>query len=612
MLHLRRISLIILGLVLGQLTGFSQDITQTIRGSVRDMETKAPLLAATIAIYNESNLVAASVADTNGNFRLENVSLGRYSVVCSFIGYRQQVVSDVLVSTAKEVVLPIEMEESPLEIDEISILASGRKGESLNKMAFVSARTFSVEESNRYAGSRGDPARMASNFAGVQGNDDSNNDLVIRGNSPLGVLWRYEGVNIPSPNYFGVSGSTGGPVTILNNKVLAPSNFMTGAFPAEYGNSNAGVFDLKMRNGNNEKHEFSGQFGILGAELMAEGPMSKRGRSSYLVAYRYSTLFLFSKIGIEFPDETQYQDLNFKLNLPTRNSGNFSLFGMGGTGYTEILASEDLVPEPDNIYGDQDMDEHFRTSMGVVGLNYSKALGSSSFIKITLAASRELQTNHLDKVFRHIENDTFVIDSIRIPHNAYHNIQNKYSANLSWNKKINRQHSFRTGLIFDVYQFDMEDSIFNEASLSFMTRLDHQGLAKLSQPYAQWKYQASDKLTFNAGLHAQFLQMEENASKSLEPRLGLNYRPNEQHTFSYGTGLHSQMIPTYIYFANPGNPEGNYTQPNRDLGFIRSFHQVLSWDYYLNSNLKIKAETYYQYLYQVPVRLYLLLLLCTG
>ena len=134
-----------------------------------------------------------------------------------------------------------------------------------------------------------------------------------------------------------------------------------------------------------------------------------------------------------------------------------------------------------------------------------------------------------------------------------------------------------------------------------MTRLDHQGLAKLSQPYAQWKYRATDKLTFNAGLHAQFLQLEENVSKSLEPRLGVNYRPNEQHMFSYGTGLHSQMLPTYIYFASPGNPESAYIQPNRDLGFIRSFHQVLSWDYYLNSNLRIKAESYFQYLYQVPV-----------
>ena len=387
MFHSKTILLIILGLVIGQLSAFSQDITQTIRGSIKDMETRTPLLAATIAIYSESTLVAATVTDENGAYRLESVPVGRYSVQCSFIGYRRLEISDVLVSAGKEVILPIEMEESPLEIDEISIRASGKKGETLNKMAFVSARTFSVEESGRYAGSRGDPARMASNFAGVQGNDDSNNDLIIRGNSPLGVLWRCEGVNIPNPNHFGVSGATGGPVTILNNKVLAPSDFMTGAFPAEYGNSNAGVFDLKMRNGNNEKHEFSGQVGILGAELLAEGPIHRKARSSYLMAYRYSTLFLFQKMGIDVGTDadSRYQDLSFKLNFPTRNSGNISLFGMGGKSWTNILKSEQVKPDAEDIYGTSDMDEQFRTSMGVAGLSYSKALGTNlpDFVEIS-------------------------------------------------------------------------------------------------------------------------------------------------------------------------------------------------------------------------------------
>jgi hypothetical protein len=598
----KHISLIVLGLVISLFDLFAQEVTQTIRGSVADSETKSPLFAATIAIYRDSSLVGATISDEKGVFRIENVPVGRYMAVCSYMGYRQAVIPDVLLSTGKEVILPIEMEESPMEIDEISINAAGHKGETLNKMAFVSARSFSVEETGRYAGSREDIARMASNFAGVLGNDDATNDLVIRGNSPLGVLWRYEGVNIPNPNHFGASGSTGGPVTILNNKVLAPSDFMTGAFPAEYGNSNAGVFDIRMRNGNNQKHEFSGQFGILGAELMAEGPIRKHGRSSYLVAYRYSTLFLFDKIGIDVgPDKTHYQDLNFKLNLPTRNSGNFSLFGMGGKGYTEILASEEVVPDSTKVYGDQDMDEHFGTAMGVTGLSYSKAFGSNSYLKVTLAASTEQQTNHQDKVYRHIENDTFVIDSIIIPFNGYHINQNKYSANLSWNRKMNRQHSLRAGFTFDVYQFDMLDSTLNEVSESFITRLDHKGFAFLSQPYVQWKYKASDNLTLDAGLHAQLLQLEGNGSKSLEPRLGVNFRLNAHHMFSYGTGLHSQMVPTYIYFTMLENPQGDYIEPNRDLGFIRSYHQVLSWDYYLNSNLRIKAEAYYQYLYRVPV-----------
>ncbi|MBE9517054.1 MAG: TonB-dependent receptor, partial [Bacteroidetes bacterium] len=603
MLKFKTIFLIILALLLSIENGHAQDITQTVRGTILDSETKIPQVAATVAIYDGPALVSASTTDADGMFRFDNIPVGRYAVVCSFIGYRQVNIPDVIVGAGKEVVLPVEMEESAVEIDEITIRANGRNGETLNKMTFVSARSFSVEESNRYAGSRGDPARMASNYAGVQGNDDQSNDLVIRGNSPLGVLWRCEGVNIPNPNHFGVSGGTGGPVTVLNNKVLAGSDFMTAAFPAEFGNSNAGVFDLRMRNGNNEKHEFSGQLGFLGTELTAEGPISKKGRSSYLAAYRYSTLYILQTLGIQIGTDAipQYQDLSFKLNFPVGKSGKLSIFGLGGTSYVEILASEQEKPDENKVFGDEAMDEHFQTSMGVVGMSYSRPFGTSSFMKLTLAASREHQTNRLDKVFRHLENGMYVIDTIHYSYNAYHSNVNKYSAKLSWNKKISRQLSFRAGITFDTYEFDMLDSIFNETSQAHVTRLDHTGKAFLTQPYLQWKYKPSDKLTFNAGLHGQFLHLEENRSSSLEPRMGINYRVNEKHSLSYGIGMHSQMLPTYIYFTRMENAHGEAVEPNRNLDYINSFHNVLAWDYYMNPEWRFKVETYYQHLYQVPV-----------
>lgn len=599
----KAVFLVILAMFLSVKNANTQDFTQTIRGTIHDTETKIPMAAATVAIYDGPTLVTASTTDADGDFRFEHIPVGRYSLICSFVGYSEALIPDVSVGAGKEVVLPVEMEESAVEIDEVVVKASRRNGESLNKMAFVSARSFSVEESGRYAGSRGDPARMASNYAGVQGNDDQTNDLVIRGNSPLGVLWRCEGVNIPNPNHFGVSGSTGGPVTMLNNKVLASSDFMTGAFPAEFGNSNAGVFDLRLRNGNNEKHEFSGQLGFLGTELTAEGPISKKGRSSYLANYRYSTLRILQMFEIEIGTDAvpQYQDLALKLNFPVGRTGNLSIFGLGGLSYVEILASEQEEPDSDDIYGDEAMDEHFRTAMGVTGISFSRPFGSNSFAKLTLAASREHQTNHLDKVYRHIEYDKYVVDSIHSSYNGYHCNQNKYSANLFWNKKISRQHSIKTGVIFDSYQFDMLDSIFNETSGIYVTRLDHRGFAFLSQPYVQWKYKPSNKLTLNVGLHGQLLHLEENRSTSLEPRMGVNYRINKKHTLSYGTGLHSQMLPTYIYFTRLENLSGNPVEPNQNLDFIHSFHNVLAWDYYLNSDWRFKVEAYYQHLYQVPV-----------
>ncbi|MCK4920431.1 MAG: carboxypeptidase-like regulatory domain-containing protein, partial [Bacteroidales bacterium] len=367
MKKLKIVKLIYILIMIYQLPITGQEISQTIRGSVVDQETYVPLLAATVAVYSDSILFGAGISDSNGYFRIEKIPVGRYTVIVSYMGYLPTIVPDIIVNSSKEIVLQVEMEESPLEIEEISVSATEGKGKAMNKLAYVSARSFSVEESERYAGSRGDPARMASNFAGVQGNDDSNNDLVIRGNSPLGVLWRLEGVNIPNPNHFGVCGTTGGPVSILNNKVLSLSDFMTGAFPAEYGNSIAGVFDLRMRNGNNESHEFSGQLGFLGTEIMAEGPISQKGKSSYLAAYRYSTMAIFQMLGINIGTDAvpKYQDLSFKLNFPTRKHGNISMFGIGGKSAIDILASEQLDPDDDAIFGDEAMNEHFRTGMGV-------------------------------------------------------------------------------------------------------------------------------------------------------------------------------------------------------------------------------------------------------
>lgn len=580
----------------------AQEITQTLRGTVVDLETHVPLYAATAAVYADSLLFAATITDSMGMFRMGHVPVGRYTVVVSYMGYRQVVIPDVILNSTREIVLPVEMEESPVEIEEISVSASGGKGTAMNKLAYVSARPFSAEESERYAGSRGDPARMASNFAGVQGNDDSNNDIVIRGNSPLGVLWRVEGVNIPNPNHFGVSGTTGGPVTILNNKVLSLSDFMTGAFPAEYGNSIAGVFDLRMRNGNNETHEFSGQLGFLGTELMAEGPISRSIGSSYLVAYRYSSMAIFQALGIPIGTDAipKYQDLSFKLNFPTRNRGHISLFGIGGKSAIDILASEQLVPDKKTIYGDA-MDEHFRTGMGVLGLNYTTPTGSNSLLRVTLSSSLEHQSNHLDKVYRHIENDSFKVDSIKYTFNGYHNNQRKHSLSVKWNSKINKRNSIRTGIITDLYLFDMVDSIFNEPMARYVPRLDHQGPALLIQPYLQWKLQPSDKIAITAGLHGQFLHLEQHLSHSVEPRVGLRFQVNRKNTIGFGSGLHSQMVPTYIYFSMLPDGEGDFIKSNATLDFIKSYHNVISWDYSLSRQMRIRWEAYYQHLFQVPV-----------
>ncbi|MBZ0098528.1 MAG: carboxypeptidase-like regulatory domain-containing protein, partial [Taibaiella sp.] len=340
-------------------------------------------LAGVTVVVTSVEPPVGTATDDNGNFILNDVPVGKHTVQVSYIGYNSLTIPGVLVTSGKEVLLNISMEESATRLEEVVI--SDRR-DHINEMALVSAKTFDVQETERYAGSRADPARMASNFAGVLGADDSRNDIIVRGNSPQGILWRLEDIDIPNPNHFAVSGTSGGPVTILNNKTLANSDFFMGAFPSEYGNSTAGVFDLKMRNGNEDRYEFTGQLGFLGTELAAEGPISRKGGSSFLLTYRYATLKLFEGLNIRIGTNSvpNYQDAALKLNFPMGRKANLSFFGIGGISKIDLIVSN-TNERPEELYGESDRDQYFGSNMGVLGTAFSYIINSSTYTRITVA-----------------------------------------------------------------------------------------------------------------------------------------------------------------------------------------------------------------------------------
>jgi hypothetical protein len=588
---------------------FAQTLIQTIRGSVVDQQTQFPLPGAAVVVASDSSELKSfkgTVTDENGNFRVEDVPVGRHTIKISFIGYEDRFLNNVLVTSAKEVVLDIGLEQAATKLEEVTVTA-GRDGEASNEMAVSSARSFTVEETQRYAGSRGDPARMASNFAGVQGADDSRNDIVIRGNSPLGLLWRMEGINIPNPNHFNIPGTGGGPVSMINNKTLANSDFFTGAFPAEYGNSVAGVFDLKLRNGNNEHHEFSGQFGFLGTELFAEGPLSHAHKASYLFSYRYSSLAIFNKLGIDIGTAAvpHYQDLAFKVNLPGKNKGSLSLFGIGGKSDIDILISEQKQPDR-NLYGENDRDQYFRSSSGVVGMSYKNPISSSAFVVATVALTGEMVNAWHIYVNRHLDTQNeYVVDSMK-PMLDYKFTQTKASAFLLYARKMGSGGVLNMGLSSDLYFFDFRDSVRNvdETSsgyLTWRTRWNSRDRAILLQPFVQWKYNLSEKLHLTAGLHSQYFSLS-NSLAAVEPRGGVNLSLDERSSVNLGVGLHSQLQPTYLYYYGENNDsQGNPIPHNKKMDFTKSLHVVGGYQRFLGSDLKLKVEAYYQRLYNVPV-----------
>ena len=359
-----------------------QEFTQTVRGKVIDMDSRFGLPGSNIILLGYDPQKGTS-ADENGVFVLTEVPVGRQSFQVSYTGYQTVVLSDLYVSTGKELILNIELKELVETMGEVEIIADYRKDKPINSMAVVSARSFTIEETNKYAGSYGDPARMAANYAGVASTRDNRNDIVIRGNSPIGLQYRLNGVEITNPNHFGAQGTTGGPITMLNTNLLANSDFLTGAFPAEYGNALSGVFDLNMRTGNVDKHEFWAQMGWNGLEFGLEGPFSKKSSATYLAAYRYSITDIIEKIGINLSESARYQDLSFNLNFPTKKAGVFSLFGMGGTSAIKKLDSDES--QEDWTFATHGEDLRSESTLATLGLSHYYFFNASTSIQTRLS-----------------------------------------------------------------------------------------------------------------------------------------------------------------------------------------------------------------------------------
>ncbi|MBI1183855.1 hypothetical protein GC194_06265 [bacterium] len=598
-----------LALVVGQAIG---QITQTVRGKVVDIETKYPLIGATVALLTDDGSVKGTVTDAQGHYQLTGVPIGRQTFKVSFVGYKEKVLNNIIVTSAKEVILNIELEETAMNLDEVTVTAT-RDGEVQNEMATVSAREFSVDETMRYAGSRGDPARTVANFAGVQGADDSRNDIVIRGNSPQSVIWQLEGVIMPNPSHFAIPGTNGGPVSIVNFKTLRNSDFYTGAFPAEFGNSTAGVFDLKLRNGNNQRHEFSGMFGLMGTEAFAEGPINKAKGSSYLINYRYSTISLFLKLGVDVGTTSapRYQDATFRFTFPQKNGAELALWGMGGLSYTEILISPQASPVQE-LYGDSDRDQYFRSNVGITGLTYSYPINKNTFWKTTLAASNQRINAHHDRIISRdtLPDGNFNPKNVKItPLLQYTFSETKYTLSSSLYKKIGYGKVIKFGFMSDLYSLHYHDSLRVEndglwpASNTWNVRWNADRYAALLNYYVQYKHNFSDNLVANAGLHGTYFSLS-NSISPVEPRLGFKYDLGKGRSLNFGTGLYSQIQAPYLYFYTDPQYVAKYgNEYNKKMGLSKSAHFVLGYNAMLGKNLRFKTETYYQYLFNIPVEL---------
>ena len=560
----------------------AQQSAQNIRGTVRDGASDHRLPFATITLFH-SGVVKTIAADSSGNFLFTEIPIGRYDIRVTHSGYESAVIKELLVSSAKEVLVDVALKQSVSSLAEVTVKPTVNKTIPLNKMAVASARTLSVEEAKRFAGGFDDPARLASSFAGI-GSNLGNNGIIVRGNAPKFLQWKLEEIEIPNPNHFAdVTGFGGGGLTALSNQVMGSSDFFMGAFPAEYGNALSGVFDIKLRSGNNKTRENTFQAGLLGIDAGSEGPFKKGGSSSYLFNYRYSTLALLSPLMPENADNTRYQDLSFKLNFPTKKAGTFSLWGLGLIDRSGQEAKKDSAEWK---YMQDRETQDVKQYMGAMGLGHRIYLGNNAFLKTTLAATLsglDMQTERTDEKGK------------LLPQNLIDKTNSNFVLSSYLNKKFGPRHTNKTGILITGLQYDMLLKKADSTGLPLQTITNESGFSTLLSAYSGSSFSLSDLWTLNIGVNAQYFTL--NKHNSIEPRLGLKWQFAPGHSLALAYGLHSRLEMLNYYFVQ--SPAGDFI--NKNLDFTRAQHLILSYDWNIGNDFHFRAEPYIQKLSHVPV-----------
>lgn len=599
---LLRIFWLLAGLLPGMLS-FAQTPTQTIRGTVLDADTRQPL-AGTMVVVTDTDPPIGAITNERGEYVLAEVPVGRRQVRATLAGYSESRSDYVILTSTRELVIDLTLAESigEAELNEVNITASEYPHKATNPLSVVSTRSFSAEETQRYAAAVNDPGRMALTFPGVQqGGDDSENDIIIRGNSSFGMLWRLEGIDIPNPNHFARPGTSGGGITVFSAQLLANSDFSTGAFPAEYGNAISGVMDIRFRKGNMEQREYRAKVGLLGLDFAAEGPF-RRGRSSYLVNYRYSTLGLLNNLGFYLVGErvsNNFQDLSFNLAFDGKDGKTFvTVFGMGGLSLEHYEPVADPAAREPGV-SNQWEDRYQGSNMAAVGMTLTRRIDEKSYLKWVVATMGS-------DIYR--EFDTLDLSNNRYRYNTEEYLDQRIVSSLTYSRKLSARTRFKTGLFFNQIFFDF----FREAAPRRTEVLDRierdisingKGNTRTYQAYAQVSHRLNEQWTVNAGLHGVLLEL--NRTGSVEPRLSIQYAPSPRHAIALAYGFHSQMLPlgAYYYQQLDTLADGSVQSslPNFELPFIRSRHAVLAYNGLFGQSLRFHAELYLQQLSRVPV-----------
>ncbi len=569
---MKRIALFFIILLTGVSHVVGQNLSQSIIGRIKESLSQQPISQANVSLYSGSELIKGAVSDSLGSFLIKDVEPGRYKLVTSFTGYLS-FESELLVVSGKKQSLEIFLQESQRMLEEVVI--------SPQSVSLTNTTSISIEKTLRVPANFFDPVRMLTSYPGVVATNDQANSIVVKGYSPNGILWRLQGLDIINPNHLANAGtfsdkpiSSGGGVNVLSAQLLDRTDFYSGTMPVQYGNALSGAMDMTLRPGSSDKMQYTAQASLIGLDMAAEGPLPKLKKSSFLVNYRYSTVGLLSKMGVDFGGESiSFQDFSFHLTLPGAKGGNLSAFGFGG------ISSNDFKAKSENEWEEEKDRYTINYSGKVYGIGLLNQF-KPGWMALSVGASFSGQDQER-------KSQGTAVPFPNVYTENYSTQRSLLSGFIKGTRKIGKEGFIEAGLRANYRNDDMNVKTVTQLDINIFTPNYRGGvIGLLWQPYIAWS-QSVGQFNFGAGMR--YVNFSYNGQSSLEPRASLSRVWNSNLvTFSYS--LSSQLQQSFIYVM----------EQNKNLNFTKSNQLSLEWKTKLPYDLNMVSSVYYHQLFDVP------------
>lgn len=534
------------------------------------------------------------VADRDGRFAIAGVRAGTYQLEIIAPGRPAFLSEAVDVRAGLDSLVDITLPDVQTIQQSVTVTAPAfmMPGEITTSGFLVSA-----SEVLNSAGALQDVARYVQTLPGaVIGTDDFRNDLIVRGGSPLENLYIVDNIEIPNINTFATFASAGGTVSILDAALLQDVTFLTGGFPAAYGNRTSSVLQVTQREGSRDAVSGRATVGFAGVGAVVEGPIGHSRSGSWVVSARRSFLDLVTDdVGIGGVPVLYTLNAKAVYDLSARDRVWF--VNVSGIDRIRLGLTEDSDPTEEL----SNLDIRYSGRRSATGVNWQRLFGTSGVGLFGLTYSRATVSQRVADLIRNgipppgtpIDAQISAGSVVFREDSTETELTGKYDLTLY----LPTVGKLQTGVSLKRFgvRYDTASPFGSDSPFFAVADANPFQLRERVTPYQFGTYVQSTRqigARVNATVGVRFDRYEYLDASALSPRLGLDVKATSRWTLRAAYGRYEQQ-PFFLFVA--AYPD------NRSLQPFRADHYVGGASYDIDPATRFTIEAYRKTYRDYPV-----------